>query len=85
MWRSGGALTTGLALMIPLSSVGGLAASQAPQAVSQQAPHHHYFVEYHKPSHKGWHVSGPYRSHKHAKAVAHHMRAQGLKARVVQR
>jgi hypothetical protein len=61
------------------------AAAQAPLAVNQQAQHHHYFVESHKPSHKGWQVSGPYRSQKRAHAVAHHMRAQGLKARVVQR
>jgi hypothetical protein len=83
-WSYTKAITTSLALLIPIATPPILGAAQPPQAVGTTAQHH-YFVEYHSPNHPGVQVKGPYRSQKHARAVAHHMRRTGIKARVVQR
>jgi hypothetical protein len=78
------AISTSLALLIPATFPPILGAAQPLQTMVTTAQHR-YFVEYHAPNHKGKQVKGPYKSKKHAHAVAHQMRANGIKARVVQR
>jgi len=66
-----------------VASVSTSANSQAIQPAVRSVSYHRYYVEYRVG--RTAHVMGPYRSHRHAHAVAQSMRLKGYHAHVVQR
>jgi hypothetical protein len=72
----------GLALVAFAATPTSSPAFQPPPVVST-SQYHRYFVEFLAGGTAR--VVGPYRSHKHAHAVAHSLRLQGFSARVVRR